>query len=435
VSTPWLNRERIRHHALLLALCLWLAYAVDLGTPGLIDRAGHLKGADFLHAYVLGSLANQQRPHALYDAAAQIDLGLKLVPASKDVWFVPIYPPQYSLFFAPLARLPYTWAFVLWSLITAAIYGIGCYFLWKRCPNLHSAAKATVPHVRPIRAAGRDNVGTSPTSTLILLALGFPGFVTLIMFGQNSVIAFAAFTLAYFALRSRRPFLAGLALGLLAYKPQLGIVAAVVFLFTLEWKVIAGAIMSIAAQFAAVVAYFGSGVLRDYWHALTHLSQYASVLEPKLFLMHSLRAFWSMLLPWPFVASALYLLTATIVLVIAVNVWRRLGPAPLSFAVLLVATVLVAPHLTVYDLIIMAPALLFAGDWLLANPTHELATPLRWLLYFSYWTPLLGPVFSLIHFQLSVPIFAAFLLTLASISHESTDSSSLESPASSSASA
>ena len=119
-----------------LAVCLWLAYAVDLATPTLIDRAGNLKGADFLHAYVLGSLANEHRPEALYDAAAQIAQSLKLVHASKDIWFVPIYPPQYSLYFAPLARLPYIWAFILWSLITAAIYAACCYFFWRSCPHL-----------------------------------------------------------------------------------------------------------------------------------------------------------------------------------------------------------------------------------------------------------------------------------------------------------
>jgi alpha-1,2-mannosyltransferase len=426
MPSAWLNRDRVRRQALLLAVCLWLAYAVDLSTPTLIDRAGQLKGADFLHAYVLGSLANEHRPHALYDITAQVQQGLKLVPASKDVWFVPVYPPQYSLYFAPLARLPYIWAFALWSFFTATIYGLGCYLFWRCCPNLNLNSVLQVP---PSRAAGRYNVGRGrmTKSLILILALGFPGFVTLIMFGQNSVIGFAAFTAMFLALRSRRPFPAGLALGLLAYKPQLGIVAAVVFLFALEWKVIFGAIVSVAAQFAAVVAYYGTGVLRDYWHALAHLSQYASILEPKPYLMHCLRAFWTILLPWPSTANGLYLLTSTIVVVIAANVWRRVGPAPLSFAVLLIATVLVAPHFTVYDLVILAPALLFAADWLLANPTDELANRLRLLIYFSYWIALLGPLARFTHFQLSVPIFAALLFTLASISHQTADSVFLES--------
>jgi alpha-1,2-mannosyltransferase len=393
---------------MLLGICLWLVYALDLATPGLIDRAGHLKGADFLHPYVLGSLVNEHRPEALYDAGAQVEQGVRLVPQSEGVWFVPVYPPQYALFFAPLARMPYVWAFAFWSLLTAAVYGAGCYVLWKSCPNLYHQHDA--------------GSGGFPASTLVILALAFPGFVTLIMFGQNSVLAFAAFTLMHFALRSRRSFLAGVALGLLAYKPQLALVAAAVFLFTLEWKVILGALVSVAAQFGVVVTYFGPGVLRDYWNAITHLSQYAALLEPKPYLMFSLRAFWGILLPWPTIATALYLVTATIVLFVAVMSWRRLGPTRLGFAVLLLATVLVAPHLTLYDLIITAPTLLFAGDWVAANREHQFARRLGLLIYFSYWTALLGPFTRFTHFQIAVPVFAALLLTLAAMSREATGS-------------
>jgi len=34
-----------------------LGYAATIATPGPRDRFGHLKGADFLHAYVLGTIA------------------------------------------------------------------------------------------------------------------------------------------------------------------------------------------------------------------------------------------------------------------------------------------------------------------------------------------------------------------------------------------
>jgi hypothetical protein len=57
-STPpsWLTPQRIRRQALLLAIALWLGYAATIAAPGPRDRFGHLKGADFLHAYVLGTL-------------------------------------------------------------------------------------------------------------------------------------------------------------------------------------------------------------------------------------------------------------------------------------------------------------------------------------------------------------------------------------------
>ena len=52
-----LTVRRLRGHGLILALCLWSTYLWNVATPGLLDRAGNLKGTDFLHLYTLGSLA------------------------------------------------------------------------------------------------------------------------------------------------------------------------------------------------------------------------------------------------------------------------------------------------------------------------------------------------------------------------------------------
>ena len=51
----WLTAKRIRIHGLLLAVCLWTVYAVDMSAPGLLDRNGLVKGTDFLHFYTLGT--------------------------------------------------------------------------------------------------------------------------------------------------------------------------------------------------------------------------------------------------------------------------------------------------------------------------------------------------------------------------------------------
>src|ERR1700690_1748664 len=45
----WLTAKRVRVHGLLLAAGLWTVYAVNMSTPGLLDRSGLVKGTDFLH--------------------------------------------------------------------------------------------------------------------------------------------------------------------------------------------------------------------------------------------------------------------------------------------------------------------------------------------------------------------------------------------------
>ena len=87
----WLTAKRLRAHGLILALCLWSVYVWNMATPGLLDRAGNLKGTDFLHFYTLGSLALTHRGTDLYNMQAQSQLSRdasRLPPASATCRFI-----------------------------------------------------------------------------------------------------------------------------------------------------------------------------------------------------------------------------------------------------------------------------------------------------------------------------------------------------------
>jgi hypothetical protein len=73
---------------------------------------------------------------------------------------------------------------------------------------------------------------------------------------------------------------------------------------------------------------------------------------------------------------------------------------------MLLVTVLVAPHLTVYDLVILVPALLWIADWLQAHPAPRVA----WLLYFACILPFAGPLARWTHVQLSVVCLAVLVV-------------------------
>lgn len=386
---PWLTPRRLRAHGLILALCLWSVYLWNISTPSLLDRARNLKGTDFLHFYTLGSLAIAHRGIDLYNSPAQSELSAARVPAAAGIQYLPLYPPQVSLFFAPFAQLSYAPALILWLALSLIIYAACCYAVWRACPNLRN---------QPL--------------TVLLLALAFPAFFHLIAWGQTSALALACFTLAFFALRTDREFFAGLALGCLIFKPQLALAAAIVFLFTLRWKIIAGALLSSLAQLALAWLYYGPRPLRAWIDALRNLSHVISLLEPRPYQTHSLRTFWTMLLPWPAASFTLYFISALLISALAVASWRSRLPLSLRFSALLFATVLLAPHLTVYDLVILAPAFLLLSDWLIAlsqDAPTEAASSLGILLYLAFVLPLLGPLARWTHLQLSVPVMAAIL--------------------------
>jgi alpha-1,2-mannosyltransferase len=388
-AASWITAKRLRVHGLLLALSLWSVYAWNVATPGLFDRAGNLKGTDFLHFYTLGSLALAHRGADLYNMSAQSQLVAQRVPAATGIRYLPVYPPQVSILFAPFAHLSYPCALVLWLTLSSLIYGACIYVLWRICPNLR-------------------NYGL----TVLVLALAFPAFWHLIAWGQTSALALACFTLAFFALRAERELLAGLALGCLIFKPQLGLAAAVIFVDTRRWKVVAGALFSALAQLAAAWIYYGPDSLRIWIQTLFRFPSLLPLLEPKLYQTHSLRTFWTMLLPWPNLAFGLYILTALLTLALAARCWQSSVSLPLRYSALLLATVLVAPHLTVYDLVILAPAFLLLTDWIVAEPNQSTTSCLELLLYLAFALPLLGPLARWTHLQLTVPVMLATLYVL-----------------------
>ena len=387
--TSWLTSRRLRAHGLLLALAVWSIYAWILATPTLRDRNGLLKGTDFLHYYTLGSLALEHRGADLYNMQAQSVLAQQRVPSAGQLLYVPLYGPQVSLLFAPLAALPYPWALAIWLLTNAASYALCCYAIWKTCPTLQSERW-----------------------TVLILAVAYPAFFHLIAWGQTSALALASFTVAYMMLRSEHLFMAGLAIGCLIFKPQLGLAAAVVFLLARAWQVVAGALAAGAVQLSVGWLYYGTAVMRDYLHHLLHVREIYALLEPRPYQMHSLRAFWAMLIPWSHLGFGLYLATAIAVLWITLLYWKSPAPLPLRYSALLLATVLVSPHLTVYDLLILAPAFLLTTDWLTDHKEDPKARGLGLLLYLCYALPLIGPLSQWTHLQLSVLAMCTLLWTI-----------------------
>jgi len=380
----WLTAGRIRAHGLLLAVCLWTVYAVEMSAPGLLDRNGLVKGTDFLHFYTLGTLALQGRGDLLYDIRAQVELTRRLVSQAPDSVYVPLYGPQVSLFFEPFARLSYGWALAAWLVSNVLLFVFCCHAVWKTCPGLQEHGW-----------------------TVLVLAIAFPGFFHLLAWGQTSGLALLCFTLAYLALRRDQRWLAGLAIGSLILKPQLGLAAAIVFVLAGEWKIIAGGLAGACVQLGAAWTHYATEVMRTYLHALMNVREVLPLLEPRLYQTQSLRSFWSLLLPWPQMAFALYVVSALGVLALAVGCWRSGASLEIRYSALLLATVLVSPHLTVYDLVILAPAFLLLADWFLAH--RDSAPWIAPLLYACYPLFLLGPLARITHLQLSVVAMTALL--------------------------
>ena len=387
----WLTPRRLRAQAAVLALCLWGVCAVDFATPGLFDRAGNVKFQDFLPFYISARLIAQHRAAELYDPQITQREMLAIVRDPTRVRLTYLYGPQVALLFLPLASLSFSAAARIWVSTSVLIYAACICALWRCCPNLRAYP-----------------------GTVAIAALAFPPFFHFFVRGQFSPIILACFTAAFLALRANRPWLAGIAFGFLILKPPFLVAIPLILLLAQAWKILAALIASAAAQLALTRLYFGHEVMRSYLDLFQHPSRWLAEAELNLapIQMHSLRSFWTLLIPSPAVALMLYLLSSIAGIAIAVAIWKSPLPLPLRFSALTFAAVLVDPHFFIYDVLVLAPALLLLADWTLANEHHILTPALRVLAYLAFILPLFGPISRWTHLQLSVVAFAALLWTL-----------------------
>lgn len=369
--------------AIIVATLGWLAVVAFVGL-GAGDRSafGPLKWADFVHFYTLGDVARTRQGGLLFDSSRLHVRQSSLVPASKADGFVPVYGPQTALIFAPLSVFPYLVAGTLWALLTVWIYAWAVWLSW-----------------RPIRQALPDRV------FLIAATMAFPPVWQLVIYGQTTAVLLLAFAGGLWGLERNRPLLAGIALSLISVKPQWCLVLAVIAILGRDGRVLAGMLIGISIQVAAVIAVFDVSVLPAYAEAIRGIPRVSALLEPDAYKMHSYRAL-TRLFPPP-LDWGVWGAVAAITVWRSAQVWRdRSHPWRVRFGVLIIASALVNPHLTVYDVTVLVLPLLWIGGWLLAQPRDS-----TWFWQRCCWlsVALLVPTARVIPVQ-ATPILLAELL-------------------------
>lgn len=208
----WLDRDLIWRVAVINALIMaMMMAALFLTAHHTVDRFGRPLGTDFSVFWNAGDLANTGHvasawdPNALNGAAHRLHGG----GVGDSAW---LYPPIFLLVVSPLARLPYVAALLLWQLVSLALIG------------------AALALILDDRRAWFVAVA-SPLSWLVLAH------------GQNAFLT-AALLGAGMTLLDRRPFAAGSVFGLLAYKPQLGVILGPLLILTRNGRALMMAVVT-----------------------------------------------------------------------------------------------------------------------------------------------------------------------------------------------
>lgn len=382
------KRSTFRLHGVSLAVAGWLVLAWLHASPGMLDRFGTLRGVDFLQFYAAGWVVANGHAASLYDWEAFARRLPELVPGIGELLFLPVYPPQLALVFAPLGTLAYLPALAIWTLVSAALYvGAG----W--------AALRALPALRAYRLEAW------------CFALGFPPFLQLLAHGQVAAIALAVLIAALYGFQNAKPLLVGLALGSLVFKPQLGAFALAALILWPSWRLLGGLFIGAGVQLTLVAAILGTALLREYVTVVQTLASSAGQFEPKLWAMHSLRGAFELLVGQNALATAGWLLASALSVWLARSAWTQNQSTDVRFAVICLLGLLLNPHLYIYDLVLMAVPLACLASWLVARgDTADLRVQHQ--AYALVWLPLLGPLAAMTHVQLTSPALVALLWSL-----------------------
>jgi len=332
----WIDTRR-RRYALLLGILLWGGWLASIAAgPGFLDLAGEVKGADFIEFYAAGKLVATGRVAELYDLEAQ--RRVEHAVTSPQDWpglHAFLNPPFFALPFVPLAHLPYGWAFALWSGLGIVLLGASAWLVARTEAAWEGRWRATMPWL-----------------------LAFVPVFAAVSYGQNSLLSLWLLTLTFAALRRGRDLGAGLVLGCLLYKPQLVFVLAIALLVERRWRVLAGIALTGSCLVAASLA-MSVPATRSYVDLVRHFPTMLTHPGFPTWNMHSLYSFFFLLLPGrATLAQALAVAAAALTLWAMRAVQPAYAPDTLArwYAAALWATVLVSPHVFLYDLSVLALA-------------------------------------------------------------------------------
>ena len=195
--------------ALCLLAVLMVVYSARLWQAA---RAGDTRiGGDFAAFYAGGTLYRSGgNPYDRATLQRALHSLRPTMPTDHELPF--LYPPPFLSLFALLSRLPYVWAYAALMLISAALYLVALWLLWREY----------LPHIRfPWYAAP---------------ALLYPPFLHTILDGQLSALACLSLAGFVVGIERKSDAVAGLALALCIFKPPMLLLPVCALLFTQRWR-------------------------------------------------------------------------------------------------------------------------------------------------------------------------------------------------------
>ena len=376
------NAEFLRALAILggaLFVLTLVSYLLTTNWSGAFprDKATLVLGRDFLNLWMYGVASFEPDPARYYDLATYNNALAHMLGPGYPGQNWP-NPPTALVVMAPFGLLNYFPALLAWF----SVSGLAFYL------------------------AGRREVADWRTLAIVLVS---PAALMCVLSGQSSLLTTAAL-LAIFTSLDERPIAAGVLIGLLAVKPQLGILFPFALIASGRWKVFSAAAATALALLAASVAIGGIEGWQDYItkalplqrEVLQDAAGTAMPFQPSIFM--NIRGVVGNhigeIIQFAFTLAAVAAVTAAFR-------WRRNGDPRMLQALFFACTVSASPYMGAYDLL----PLTFAAVALIAE--EKLDGTGRRLAQLVFWIPALQLLFGNVQLPgpgFIAPLFALYLL-------------------------
>lgn len=233
----WLTRERAIRIAVICGLVSLAILGYLLGSSnGTLDWRGRPLGTDFSQVWTGGRMVLDGRAAEVWNWDAHRAVQEAFHGPRLTEWYGWHYPPPFLLIAAALATLPYLPALFVWQAATLLPFA----WLMRRFTGRREAWLFVL--AAPV--------------TLVCMMHGHNGFLTALLLGGGLMLL------------EKRPFVAGLLLGCLVYKPQFVLVLPLLLLVLWNWRAIAGAAVSSLTLIAITLAFWGWPVWQAFFDSL-----------------------------------------------------------------------------------------------------------------------------------------------------------------------
>jgi hypothetical protein len=339
-----------------------------------IRAGGEIAKIDFGYFWVSGNLARLSDPTRVYDSfafsAAQLALFGK---GGGPIFPYFVYPPTFLLFTYPLGLMAYLPAFMMWMVATLILYLAAIYTI--------------IP--RPVAVI----IALTPCPVLLNFGLGQNGFLTAGLVGLS-----LAFT-------ERRPWLCGIFLGLLTYKPQFGILFPFALLASRNSRaLVSAAATSVMLGLTAAIA-FGYQAWPSFIHSLVNRQSSLGENPGSQPPLASIFGFLQLAGASPYISWTAHLAAAAIVAAIISAIWTKPIAHSLKAAALCIGLVMVTPYVLGYDLCILSIAAAFLVEDALSRgflPGERMTMLMCWAGLIFLLVPLIPIIICVVLFFLVV---------------------------------